>query len=108
MNGLVFFSLQWTVAGLPLASWEVPMWLGHFCSAKGQREFDFTLAFVASHEAYRRMAVLYYATGREPHQTGEPRGLLPSGGSFAAKPHVHRAAPRPKGAVWGAGGHPLP
>ena len=27
-----------------------------FCSTKGQREFDFTLAFAASHEACRRMA----------------------------------------------------
>ena len=57
MNGLIFFSLQWTVAGLPLAGQDVSLWLGYFCSAKGQREFDFTLAFVASHEACRRMAV---------------------------------------------------
>ena len=48
---------SWRGAGLPLAGWEVPMWLGYFCSAKGQREFEFTLAFLASHEACRRMAV---------------------------------------------------
>ena len=52
-------------------------------------------------------AGLCYSTGREPHQTGEPRGLLPSGGSFAAKPHVSRAVPRPMGAVWGQGVLPL-
>ena len=33
------------------------MWLGYFCRAKGQRDFKSTLAFLASHEAYRRMAV---------------------------------------------------
>ncbi len=33
------------------------MQLVYFCNAKGQREFEFTLAFVASHEARRRMAV---------------------------------------------------
>ena len=30
---------------------------GDFCNVKGQRELDFTLAFVVSHEARRRMAV---------------------------------------------------
>ncbi len=41
-----------------------------------------------------------------PCQTGEPRGLLPSGGKTPAKPRVPRAAPRPKGAMWGAGHRP--
>ena len=31
-------------------------------------------------------AGLYRPTDREPHQTGEPRGLSPSGGNSAAKP----------------------
>ena len=44
-------------AGLPLAGWDASMWHEYFCSAKGQRDFDFTLAFIASHEACRRMAV---------------------------------------------------
>ena len=80
-------SRRW--AYLPLAVWEVPMWLGNFaawmngliflfldgaghtyplrveyfdatwvfCNAKGQRDFKSTLAFLASHEARRRMAV---------------------------------------------------
>jgi len=34
-----------------------PLWLGDFCNAKGQREIQITLAFLASHEARRRMAV---------------------------------------------------
>ena len=37
----------------------------------------------------------------------EPRGPLPSGGNSAAKSHVLRVLPRPMGAEWGAGGHPL-
>ena len=48
---------SWRGAGLPLAGWDVSTWLVYFCSAKGQREFEFTLAFLASHEACRRVAV---------------------------------------------------
>ena len=48
---------SWRVAGLLLAGWDASLCLGIFCSAKGQRDFDFTLAFVASHEACLRMAV---------------------------------------------------
>ena len=45
--------------------------------------------------------------GSPPCQTREPRGLSPSGGKTPAKPHVPRAAPRPKGAEWGQGVLPL-
>ena len=48
---------SWQWAGLPLAGWDVFLWLGYFCNAKGQRDFKITLAFIASHEACRRMAV---------------------------------------------------
>ena len=48
---------SWRWAGLPLAGWDVSLWLGYFCNAKGQRDFKITLAFAASHEACRRMAV---------------------------------------------------
>ena len=48
---------SWRVAGLLLAGWDVFLWFGYFCRAKGQRDFKSTLAFVASHEACRRMAV---------------------------------------------------
>ena len=44
----------------------------------------------------------------KPFQTREPRGTPPSGGNSTAKLHVPRAAPRPLGAVWGAGVLPLP
>ena len=44
-------------AYLPLAGWNASVWLGYFCSAKGLRDFKSTLAFLASHEACRRMAV---------------------------------------------------
>ena len=36
---------------------DIPARPGDFCNVKGQREIQFTLAFVASHEARRRMAV---------------------------------------------------
>ena len=36
-------------------------------------------------------------TNRKPHQTGEPRGLLPSGGNSAAKLHVPQMLLRPMG-----------
>ena len=36
---------------------DIPARPGDFCNVKGQREIQFTLAFVASHEACRRMAV---------------------------------------------------
>ena len=48
-------SRRW--AYLPLAGWDVSMWLVYFCNTKGQRDFKSTLAFLASHEACRRMAV---------------------------------------------------
>ena len=39
------------------AAWAASMQLGYFCNAKCQRGFLSTLAFLASHEARRRMAV---------------------------------------------------
>ena len=48
---------SWRRAGFPLAGWNVSTWLVYFCSAKGQREIKITLAFLASREACRRMAV---------------------------------------------------
>ena len=50
---------------------------------------------------------LSYPTSTKPHQTGEPWHLSCHGGKIPAKPHVLRMLPRPMGAVWGAGGHPL-
>ena len=34
-------------AGLPLAGWDASMWHEYFCSAKGQRDFKSTLAFLS-------------------------------------------------------------
>ena len=34
-------------AYLPLARWDASMQLVYFCKAKGQRDFDFTLAFLS-------------------------------------------------------------
>ena len=74
-----------------------------FCNSKGQHGFETKLAFLASHEARRRMAVFPIQLTTNPHQTREPRGPSPSGGKTPAKPHVLRVPPRPMGAVRGAG-----
>ena len=37
--------------------WDASVQRENFRNTKGQREFDFTLALIASHEARRRMAV---------------------------------------------------
>ena len=65
------------------------------------------LAFIASHEARRRMAVFSIQLTRNPHQTGEPRGPLPSGGKTPAKSHVPYSPARQWRAVRGAGAQPL-
>ena len=61
----------------------------------------------ASHEACRRMAVFSIQRTGKPHQTGEPRDPLPSGGKTSAKLHVCRASPAPYGRGWGQGALPL-
>ena len=68
-----------------------------FCNSKGQHGFETKLAFLASHEARRRMAVFPIQLTTNPHQTREPRGPSPSGGKTSAKPHVPRVPPRPMG-----------
>ena len=88
-------------------AWDASMRLEYFCNAKGQRDFKSTLAFLASHEARRRMAVfLFNWRGATP----DPRAARPVAErrylrSQAAYPS---SAPSPMGAEWGAGGHPLP
>ena len=47
INGLMFFSHSRRGAGFPLAGWDASVWHKYFCIAKGQREFDFTLAFLS-------------------------------------------------------------
>ena len=48
---------------------------------------------------------LYYTSNMELYQTGEPRGLLPSGGKTPAKLHVCRASPAPYGRGVGSRGN---
>ena len=48
---------SWVYTYSNFAGWDASMQLGYFCNAKGQRGFKSTPAFVASHEARRRMAV---------------------------------------------------
>ena len=74
-----------------------PALLGYSHNAKGQRDFISTLAFLASHEARRRMAVFPIQLTTNPHQTREPRGPSPSGGISAAKLHVPQMLLRPMG-----------
>ena len=59
------------------AGWDVTVRPDFFRKTKGQREIKSTLAFSASHEAHRRMAVLGSPTNRKSCQTGEPRGPPP-------------------------------
>ena len=54
---LIFSHYGWHYAYSISAAWDASPRLGYFCNAKGQREIQITLAFLASHEARRRMAV---------------------------------------------------
>ena len=83
---------------------DASMRLEYFCNAKGQRDFKSTLAFLASHEARRRMAVFSIQLTRNPYQTGEPRGLSPSGGNSAAN-LLSLVCPAPYGRGVGVKGH---
>ena len=79
-------------------AWDASMRLGYFCNAKGQRDFISTLAFSASHEACRRMAVFSTQLTRKLHQTREPWHLSCHGGKIPANPHVllHPCAAPPR------------
>ena len=85
---------------------DIPARPGDFCNVKGQREIQSTLAFVASHEARRRMAVcaMQPAGSRtSPASRGTCRAT-------AVKPRptgMPPERPAPYGAVLGAG-HRLP
>ena len=119
------------------AGWDVFMWFGRFSKATDQQVWENYDDRWREPEGLLPDSGLYPPSGGKLTQTGEPRGLLPSGGDSAAKPHVSlrpcaqsaqsgvkgyyplRAAvipqpmffststPRPMGAERGAGGHPL-
>ena len=97
---------SWRRAGLPLAGWDASVQLGDFCNAKGQREVKITLAFLASHEACRRMAVFtQQQTGSRTRPASREAcrraAVIPRPACFPT------SAPRPTGAVWGQGVLPL-
>ena len=119
------------------AGWDVFMWFGRFSKATDQQVWENYDDRWREPEGLLPDSGLYPPSGGKLTQTGEPRGLLPSGGDSAAKPHVSlrpcaqsaqsgvkgyyplraavisrpiffpTSAPRPMGAERGAGGHPL-
>ena len=119
------------------AGWDVFMWFGRFSKATDQQVWGNYDDRWREPEGLLPDSGLYPPSGGKLTQTGEPRGLLPSGGDSAAKPHVSlrpcaqsaqsgvkgyyplrsavisrpiffpTSAPRPMGAERGAGGHPL-
>ena len=97
---------RWRRAYLPLAGWDASVQLGYFCNAKGQRETKITLAFLASHEACRRMAVFTRqqtgsSTRPASREACRRAAVTPRPACFPT------SAPRPTGAVWGQGVLPL-
>ena len=58
---------------------------GYIPKTKGRRDILSTLAFLCEPEGLSPDGGLFYSTDVEPHQTGEPRGPLPSGGKTSAK-----------------------
>ena len=86
---------------------DIPARPGDFCNVKGQREIQFTLAFVASHEARRRMAV-YAMQPAGNHTSPASRGTCRA---TAVKPRPTCMSPerpaRLRRAVRGQGALPL-
>ena len=56
-NGFDFFFCGWHYAHSISAAWDALSRFGYSRNTKGQRNFKSALAFLASHEARRRMAV---------------------------------------------------
>ena len=89
------------------AGWATFAWGGRFCKAIGQKGFQIILAFAASHETFRRVAVCngQSAGDRTRPASREARcrtAVTPQPSCFPS------SGPAPMGAVWGAGDHPLP
>ena len=114
--GLVIFATQkkresaprsWRWAGLPLAGWDASVQLGDFCNAKGQREVKITLAFLASHEACRRMAVFTrQQTGSRTRPASREACRRAAVIPRPSRVSLYTTA-RPTGAVRGQGALPL-
>ena len=93
-NGRAFFPPLPIAALLPRSwrgaysnggAWDALLQLGYFCDAKCQRGFETTLAFLCEPEGLSPDGGLSYSANTKLHQTGEPRGPLPSGGKTQAK-----------------------
>ena len=87
-------------------AWDASMRLGYFCNAKGQRDFKSTLAFLASHEACRRMAVFSIQLAGSYTRPASREARCRA----AVKPRptcFPSSTPAPFGAVWGQGALPL-
>ena len=98
---------SWRGASLPLAGWNASVWLVYFCSAKGQREIKITLAFVASHEACRRMAVLTCQPAGKPAKPASREARRRAAVALRPTCMSPEHPARPWRAVRGTGGHPL-
>ena len=70
------------------AGWDVFMWFGRFSKATDQQVWENYDDRWREPEGLLPDSGLYPPSGGKLTQTGEPRGLLPSGGDSAAKPHV--------------------
>ena len=64
------------------------MWFGRFSKATDQQVWENYDDRWREPEGLLPDSGLYPPSGGKLTQTGEPRGLLPSGGDSAAKPHV--------------------
>ncbi len=84
----LFFLLRLVLSIPKTLLWMHLRSLDIFYNTKCQREFLSTLAFLASHEACRRMAVFPIQLTRNPYQTGEPWHPSCHGGKTPVKPHV--------------------
>ncbi len=70
------------------------MWFGRFSKATDQQVWENYDDRWREPEGLLPDSGLYPPSGGKLTQTGEPRGLLPSGGDSAAKPHVSYAPAR--------------
>ena len=68
------------------------MWFGRFSKATDQQVWENYDDRWREPEGLLPDSGLYPPSGGKLTQTGEPRGLLPSGGDSAAKPHPYAPA----------------
>ena len=107
-NGFDFFFCGWHYPYTKSAAWDASPRLEYSCNTKGQRNFKSALAFLASHEACRRMAVYIRQTAGS-HTRPASRGTCRA---TAVKPRPSFMSPEHpaclRHAVRGAGVLPLP